>query len=640
MPSSQTTIEDNNFDETYTVAEKDTADSTNQAFTNAKYAQIPTNTSPTTIRTTSQQADNDTFDIYFATRLGYGQKVGSYDGGVIVSIEASLLPVIPTATWVKSTTTILGDSATNITIDKDANMIPVVNQNSDNSSTADTEWANYDNAKWANAVTLKNDTDKYATDGSTTTPTLTPLEYFRDYAPIGTAIPEADILGYWVYIPRYAYEVQRRDAVDAVVAKQTDFNIMFEKSATPKKSPAPTCSILGSGYSVDSDDGAVIKDYSGYATSSTANDCVISKTYPTSAPYDESTWATHPAFTFGSTELNGIWIGKYETGTDIYCATKSATNPISCGDNIAPDDIYVKPNKAPIVIKNLGAMFTMTKNMSSNATSITGGNVVTNNTSTNTMNLTENSIAKMLKNSDWGSVAYLSTSKYGATGQGNAKVYNNGYYDSTVTANSDTKYAYKTGCGPVSSQSDAGGATCNSYETELGRQASTTGNVYGIYDMAGGVSEYVMGNRTTSSSQTTGSTSNSSSNYFEVQITDSAYYDAYRTRSAGGDTTLNRFGMQPTGSNSSENTYNNDVCTFETCGGQALHETKTKQPVATTLGNSWNGASSYFAYSVYPWTMRGSSANSTYAGIFASSANAGNPFSTIGFRSSLVILAE
>jgi hypothetical protein len=24
------------------------------------------------------------------------------------------------------------------------------------------------------------------------------------------------------------------------------------------------------------------------------------------------TWLTHPAFTFGTTELNGIWVGKFE----------------------------------------------------------------------------------------------------------------------------------------------------------------------------------------------------------------------------------------------------------------------------------------------------------------------------------------
>ena len=30
-------------------------------------------------------------------------------------------------------------------------------------------------------------------------------------------------------------------------------------------------------------------------------------------PTLNSDWATHPAFTWGNTELNGIWVGKYET---------------------------------------------------------------------------------------------------------------------------------------------------------------------------------------------------------------------------------------------------------------------------------------------------------------------------------------
>ena len=32
---------------------------------------------------------------------------------------------------------------------------------------------------------------------------------------------------------------------------------------------------------------------------------------------DQTVWATHPAFSFGNKELNGIWVGKFET-TDNY----------------------------------------------------------------------------------------------------------------------------------------------------------------------------------------------------------------------------------------------------------------------------------------------------------------------------------
>jgi hypothetical protein len=450
-------------------------------------------------------------------------------------------------------------------------------------------------------------------------------------------------LGYWVYVPRYAYEVQRRDAVDIFVP-QTNFEIMFEKASTPKKSPVATCSILGTGNAIFGENGQTNKDYSGYATpSDPSDDCNLNKTYGAETG---TTWATHPAFSMdknqdndtedANEELNGIWIGKYEVGTDTYCYNASTLTNV-CGANIAPNNITIKPNQAPMTYKYIGAMFTMAKNMSPNASSITGGNSLTDqlgnpSTATNTMNLTSSSITYMNKNSDWGAVAYLSTSKYGTTGQGNAKVYNNGHYDSTATANSASKYMYKTGCGPVAAGSDAytPNATCNTYETTLGQTASTTGNVYGIYDFAGGTWEYVMGNRTTSGSQTT-----SSATYLATPITNSAYYDAYRTTAALGNTTQNRFGTQPTGSDVNEYFYNNDICLFETCGGQALHETKIQQSVSAN-GQSWGSDYARFADSSYPWFYRGgSSGNGGYAGVFASGRDTGSAYHGISFRPSL-----
>ena len=49
-------------------------------------------------------------------------------------------------------------------------------------------------------------------------------------------------------------------------------------------------------------------------------------------------------------------------------------------------------------------------------------------------------------------------------------------------------------------------------------EQSTTGNVYGIYDMAGGASEFVMGNY-----------NNSTNSYFET-LPDSRYYNTYTTQ--------------------------------------------------------------------------------------------------------------
>ena len=68
----------------------------------------------------------------------------------------------------------------------------------------------------------------------------------------------------------------------------------------------------------------------------------------------------------------------------------------------------------------------------------------------------------MMKNDEWGAVAYLSKSKYGKNAE--------------VDINSDSSYY-------------TGGGSGNAYVTNVGQ--STTGTVHGVYDMSGGAYEYV-----------------------------------------------------------------------------------------------------------------------------------------------------
>ena len=137
---------------------------------------------------------------------------------------------------------------------------------------------------------------------------------------------------------------------------------------------------------------------------------------------------THPAFTFGNTELTGFWVGKFEVS-----GTTSA--------------ITIKPNVTSLRSQTLSSFFTAIQNVKT----IYGIN---------------NADSHMLKNMEWGAVAYLKQSKYGL-----------GTTDIAVNKNSN----FYTGGG----QSDA-------YKTNVAQ--STTGNIYGVYDMSGGAWEYVMGN--------------------------------------------------------------------------------------------------------------------------------------------------
>ena len=95
----------------------------------------------------------------------------------------------------------------------------------------------------------------------------------------------------------------------------------------------------------------------------------------------------------------------------------------------------------------------------------------------------------MMKNSEWGAVAYLSQSRYGKLGNRNYTGANKEVY----TNKSDSII---TGCSygrPSNNTPDYG---CHyTYDIEIkGTGASTAGTIYGIYDMSGGTHEYVMGN--------------------------------------------------------------------------------------------------------------------------------------------------
>ena len=191
-------------------------------------------------------------------------------------------------------------------------------------------------------------------------------------------------------------------------------------------------------------------------------------------------------------------------------------------------------------------------------------------------------------------------------------------------------YSAATGCGPVSAGSiDSynsnivlkadtieSGLACGSaqkaYNGRTGILASTTNNVYGVYDTAGGVDEYVMGNRTTSSSS---QTTSSSKQDFKTPAK-SPYVDLYVATPNGP------FGVKPSWSSSSaESAYNNDVCTFETCGGTATYETTIVQSVYTGY-QSWGGAASFFVYAYEIWASRGeTSFGGNYASPFSASTN-------------------
>jgi hypothetical protein len=220
-------------------------------------------------------------------------------------------------------------------------------------------------------------------------------------------------------------------------------------------------------------------------------------------------------------------------------------------------------------------------------------------------------------------------SQFGITGCGpDTATSNSTYTDATITGTSPNQIA--TSCSSSNPQ--------RNYYGTLGQLASTTQNVYGVYDMAGGAFEYVMANRTTS---TTEATSNTTYMATSPQL---KYLDLYGVgielpNILGTGSLAHSFGgTKPSwSSGSSEIYYNFDVCTWETCGGQALSEITAVQSVSGDA-QAWNSDLSIFVNSNSPWFLRsGYSGNASIAGVFVAYGHGGGD-STTGrsFRASLV----
>jgi len=101
----------------------------------------------------------------------------------------------------------------------------------------------------------------------------------------------------------------------------------------------------------------------------------------------------------------------------------------------------------------------------------------------------------MMKNTEWGAVAYLSHSAYGS--QTSVRINNNSSYITGYAAKSEPTCGFTDSselCNKheITALGVDGNYTVN-YTNPLSVGASTTGNYSGVYDMSGGTWEYVMG---------------------------------------------------------------------------------------------------------------------------------------------------
>lgn len=302
-------------------------------------------------------------------------------------------------------------------------------------STSDSDWYTYGNTAetklWANIM---------LSDGT----------YKAGIVQEGTVVAEEDLGSMYVWIPRYAYQMPE----NAQTTKGT-IDVTFLQGNTNK----------------DEDGNSYVK------ASSTTN--------------TETTKVVHPGFTLGNKELTGIWVAKFEasgtnsSGVAVGNATaegKSTTNhPNGEYDPVAADSTTIV-RSIPNVPSWRGIRI---GDCEWQSMSIAG------------VNKDKYGIdycnSHLLKNSEWGAVAYLCYSNYGNVPMKNAC--------GSLTQNKDSNWYYNlyTGQGPASNSSDNGTynyvdsstITNHGYTSPNGVLASTTGNVTGIYDMNGGAWEYV-----------------------------------------------------------------------------------------------------------------------------------------------------
>ena len=199
------------------------------------------------------------------------------------------------------------------------------------------------------------------------------------------------------------------------------------------------------------------------------------------------------AFTFGNKELSGFWYGKFEVG-HITLASSSTNDSLGCTNEICSNanGIIIKPNVTSLARSNVSNFFYASRSMEqpNNSFGFVSSEVDTH----------------MSKNNEWGAVAYLTHSIYGRC--------TNSTTCTEVGINNNEGYI--TGYGAPAGSSDS--ATNGAYNTTLGKDASTTKNIYGIYDMSGGRYEYVMG---------VYNNAKSSSGF--NSLPDSKYYNNYTT---------------------------------------------------------------------------------------------------------------
>ena len=342
-------------------------------------------------------------------------------------------------------------------------------------SSTDKDWYDYseDNKQWANV--MLSDGKYYASgaDVDTTNKTL---------ATAGTIVAEEDLGSMFVWIPRYAYKIT-------------------------------------SGYHSNTNGEMDVKFLIGRTDKTIDNSTVVEYNAETTNNYTQfpDGYVVHPAFQNGEStgyqngewksEILGIWVAKFQAGIK---TTENDTN-----QKVSTVSNYYYP-----IFK--GRKFAYNYVTESQCYDLS----LSLDDSGNPYGLTSSSNSHLMKSSEWGAVAYLSISQYGYSdgsssnekAKNNLSIVNSNNVSASPVSNPNNDSSWKitaiTGYSATSGKSaqnvmtytdassftdSVSGTNGTSYawnyvssgsDTGDGTKSSTTGNIYGIYDMGGCLADY------------------------------------------------------------------------------------------------------------------------------------------------------
>ncbi|MEI3435404.1 MAG: hypothetical protein V8S10_03625 [Clostridia bacterium] len=440
------------------------------------------------------------------------------------------------------------------------------------SDSSKNDWYNYSEKKWANAKTTN--------DGSM-----------------------------WVWIPRYAYKINK--------SNQT-FDVVF---------------LVGTTDNYYDKDGKL----------QTAK----RQTSETDIPDATKDYVVHPAFTNESNigyvnggwkkELTGIWVSKFEAGyaggnnkaeqKDSNVNYSQSTSWVWSGEAGTSSDssqparnfyeVYGSKTTAIKYPTFQGLTYSMNYINHSDAFSISRALTDDNNIYKLSNKETD---SHLIKNSEWGAVSYLGQSQYGLNGT-NIRINNLTLNNSVKTIYAVTGYAAKTlqdgdtkleDARPVSSTEKV-----YKWTEKEGQTASCTGTIYGIYDMSGGAWE-----------RTAAIVNNGNEN---LNIYGKAIMNALNNGKSSEYVTV--YPKGETSGQSIDDASKSNYTANTKIYGDAIRETST----AGVGQTSWYSDYSYFVGAHYPFFIRGGNYwNTSGAGLFYFYRNDGGSHYDGGFRSVLV----